>query len=170
MQYQRFQEDGSAPRAPITGVLIPVVNRCAPEEVVKIADVVAVFKGWHALEGHIEADWTTTLPIRPKGIYVLTRYGAVFDLRKESFRKVAHRFPPLTFWAAFSTLLVDIEKVKRLDRNDGSRLLKRPALVKRVGFVVDPDGFDEGRVEWVTLSREARPRVTAYFEGRLDEQ
>ncbi len=155
------------PRRPLTGVQIPKLHpREQTFELLEIGDILFVFTECH-VDRHIQALFTKDLPIRPERIYARTSDG-VYELELRSFREVAHRLPSEIFLPAFTTLLVNIKKVKWIDRN-GSKQGKEPkrtTLVKRLGFAVDPmDREDDGK-EWIILSRGARQRITRYFASR----
>lgn len=157
----KTQQEPRDPRPPLTGVQVPKLNpREQTFECLEIDDILFVCTGCH-LDRHIEALFKNKVPIHPERIYARTSDG-VFELELRSFREVAHRLPSEIFLPAFATLLVNIKKVKWLDRNGR----KRTTLVKRLGFAIDPMEREDDDKEWITLSRGARQRITRYFASR----
>lgn len=132
-------------------------------ELLKASDVLFCFLGSHVDRKHIEAFWTSTLPIRRDRAYARTR-DAVFELPMRSFRDVTRRLPSEKFWPAFETLWVNVDKVKWLLRNGTES--NRTTHVKRLGFAVVDFASGERAEEWVSLGRDAHPRFTRYFDGR----
>jgi hypothetical protein len=145
MPSKPLRKDRLDSRDQLLGRLIPTPKMRDPRFCFVLVRVVLyVFKGVHALNGHIDAHWIDRLPIHRERIYVRTR-DAVLELKPASFHAVASRLPSY-FQPTFATLMINKRRAKFLDLGRS---------VKRVGFRVADGPPDQAEVvDWIALSRE----------------
>ena len=119
--------------------------------------IVYVFRGKHAFNGNVEAQFTTW-PLRPEGLYLRTTEGLYRKVGgPSSIEQVAARLPPTFVPTLTGRILANLTVARALDGPSS-------AHVRRLGYRLRMAPGGPFHLEWIHISRRCLaallPRVT----------